>query len=61
MCWHSPTVTQYGEVMLYYEPDIEVFVTSVLQEFDLDICRNAIYDEHYYTKFVISLSTFFFF
>ena len=48
--WHTPTTTPEGDVELYYEPDAEKFVMGVLGEFDLDICRMAIYDEYYFTK-----------
>ena len=54
MYWHTPTATSEGEVELYFEPDSEKFVMGVLEEFDLDICRMAIYDEYYYQKYETS-------
>ena len=54
MYWHTPTATPEGEVELYFEPDSEKFVMEVLEEFDLDICRMAIYDEYYYQKYKTS-------
>ena len=49
--WHPPTTTPEGEVELYFEPDAVKFVMGVLGEFDLDICRMAIHDEYYYSKY----------
>ena len=49
--WHTPTTTPEGGVDLYYEPDVDKFVLGVLEESDLDVCRMAIYDEHYYCKY----------
>ena len=53
MYWHTPSATPEGEVELYFEPDVEKFVVGVLEEFDLDICRMAIYDEFYYCRYEI--------